>query len=83
MKKGYLKTDEALENLKKSLTSLALIKARDNIPLVRENGRKLTAEFVERWLLKSFTDGKNYTVKVFFPDEKSPDAVPLNKAPLP
>ena len=83
VKKGYLKTDEALENLKKSLTSLALIKARDNIPLVRENGRKLTAEFVERWLLKSFTDGKNYTVKVFFPDEKSPDAVPLNKAPLP
>ena len=83
VKKGYLKTEEALDNLKQSLTSLSMLKARENIPLVRENGRRQTAEFVERWLMKSFTDSKDYTVKVYFPGEKIPDGVALNNTPLP
>jgi hypothetical protein len=70
VKKGYFKTDEATERLKRSITSLVTLKARDNIHLVKETGRKQTAEFVETWLAKSFTDGKVYAVKVYFPDEK-------------
>ena len=83
VKKGYLKTDEALENLKKSVTSLVALKAKDNISLVRENGRRQTTEFVERWLMKSFDDGKRYSVKVFFPGEKLPEDVPTGSSPLP
>lgn len=82
VKKGYLKTAEALENLKQSITSLATLKAKDNVSLVRENGRRQTTEFVERWLLKSFTDGRQYAVKVFFPAEKLPDDVSFPDAPL-
>jgi hypothetical protein len=82
VKKGYLKTAEALDNLKQSVTSLATLKAKDNIPLVRENGRRQTTEFVERWLMKSFTDGKQYSVKVYFSDEKPPGDIRPNEAPL-
>jgi hypothetical protein len=75
VKKGYLKTDEAQENLKRSVTSLVTLRAKDNVPLVRETGRKEIAEFVENWLARSFTDGKNYNVKVYFPGEKPPQGV--------
>ncbi len=82
VKKGYLKTTEATENLKRSITSMVTLKARDNIPLVRENARRQTAEFVERWLMKSFTDGRQYSVKVFFPDEKPSEGIPSGGGPL-
>ena len=82
VKKGYLKSAEALENLKQSVTSLATLKAKENISLVRENGRRQTTEFVERWLMKSFTDGRQYSVKVFFPDEKPPEGILKIDAPL-
>ena len=75
VRKGYLKSAEALENLKKSISSLVFLKGKENIGLVRENGRRQTTEFVEAWLLKSFTDGKSYPVKVIFPDEKAPNAI--------
>lgn len=83
VRKGYLKTAEATENLKKSITSLSVLRARENIPLIRETGRRQTAEFVERWLMKSFADGRQYPVKVFFPGEKTPEGLPLKDAPLP
>lgn len=83
VKKGYLKTAEAQENLKQSITSLSVLRARENVPLIRENGRRQTAEFVERWLMKSFADGKQYPVKVFFPGEKPPEGLPLKETPLP
>lgn len=70
VKKGYLKTAEAQENLKNSITSLSVLRARENVSLVRENGRRQISEFVERWLAKSFADGKGYPVKVYFPGEK-------------
>jgi hypothetical protein len=76
VKKGYLKTAEAQENLKKTITALVKLRARDNIPLVRENARRQTTEFVERWLVRSFTDGKQYPVKVYFPGEKPPNSIP-------
>jgi hypothetical protein len=69
VKRGYVKTADALENLKQSITSLVTLRAKENIPLVRETGRKQTIEFVERWVVSSFTDGTNYHVKVFFPGE--------------
>jgi hypothetical protein len=81
VKKGYLKTAEAQENLKKSITSLSVLRARENIPLIRETARRQTVEFVERWLMKSFTDGKDYPVKVYFPGEKTPDAIPFGDVP--
>ena len=69
VKKGYLKTSDATERLKSSITSLVTLKAKENIPLVKETARRQTADFVESWLVKSFTDGKIYAVKVYFPDE--------------
>lgn len=84
VKKGYLKTDEALENLKRSLTSLAVLKAKDNIPLVRETCRRQTTLFVETWLSRAFADGGRFAVKVHFPGEPIPPGVSTNQpAPLP
>ena len=53
------------------------------LALVRENGRRQTAEFVERWLMKSFSDGRQFPVKVFFPGEKPPDGLPAGSNALP
>jgi hypothetical protein len=65
-------TSEAMENLRSSLTWMCHEKARSNIQLVRETGRKQTETFVENWLAKSFADGKKYPVKVRFRNEKPP-----------
>lgn len=83
IRKGSLLRDAAAaqENLKKSITFLTQVRARENIALVRENGRKQTAEFVEKWLSKSFADGKSYPVKVYFPGETHDFGIP--NAPLP
>jgi hypothetical protein len=83
VRKGMLRTDEALENLKKSLSSLAVLKAKDNIPLVRENCRQQTVLFVERWLAKSFGDGKEFAVKVHFAGERLPEGVTTPEAVAP
>ncbi|MCI0349789.1 MAG: hypothetical protein L0Z53_10220 [Acidobacteriales bacterium] len=82
VKKGYLKTAEALENLKRSVTSLVTLRAKDNVPLVRETGRREISEFVETWLARSFTDGSNYHVKVYFPGEKGPGGVLVERPKL-
>ena len=74
-------TTAAKENLKKSITALSHQRARENIALVRETGRKQTAEFVEKWLLKSFADGKKYPVKVYFSDEPPPPGGGTDFAP--
>lgn len=75
VRKGHFKTAEAQESLKRSVTSFVTIRAKDNIALVRENARKQTTEFVENWLVKSFGHAKQYPVKVYFADEKSPGAL--------
>ena len=76
VRKGHFKTAEAQESLKRSLTALVQIRARENIPLVRENARRQTAEFIEHWLAQSFTDGKQYPVRVYFADEKVSSLMP-------
>lgn len=82
VRKGHIKTTDAMQNLKQSLTSLVVLRAKENIPLIRENARHQAAEFVEKWLSKSFTDGKNYPVKVYFPDEKAPLGISIRSTPM-
>ena len=72
----FRNTAQAQENLKQSITFLANRRARENINLVRETGRRQTTEFVERWLMKTYTDGKQYPVKVYFADESFPGESP-------
>lgn len=69
-KKSVLRnTTDAMDNLKSSITWMTYQKAKSNIGLVRETGRKQTETFVENWLAKNFADGKKYPVKVQFRDE--------------
>ena len=77
VKRGYVKTAEAQENLKQSITSLVALRAKENIPLVRETGRKQTAEFVERWVANSFTDGTNFHVRIYFSGEEPTSPVQI------
>jgi hypothetical protein len=64
---------QALEALKESISWMASQKARSNIELVRETGRRQTQMFVQNWLERSFADGKQYPVIVKFRDEISKD----------
>lgn len=68
---GSVLRDEAaaIEALRNGLTQASKLRARENIPLIRELGRKQTAEFVEKWLAHSFSDATSYRVVVFFSDE--------------
>jgi hypothetical protein len=75
VKKGRFKSTEAVDNLKRSISSLVILRAKENIPLIRESGRKEVADFVEQWLARSFTDAKTYAVKVYFPGEAPPDRI--------
>jgi hypothetical protein len=59
----------AIENLKRGLSQLARERASANLELVRELGRKKTAEFTRTWLLSSYDDASDYGVEVTFADE--------------
>jgi hypothetical protein len=73
-------TQQAMEELRSSITWMAHQKARENIGLVRETGRKETQAFVENWLAQSFADGKKYSVIVRFRNELHTNATaPLLK----
>lgn len=61
--------DEALENLRRGLSGLAKMRAKENITLVRELGRKKTQEFIRNWLLSSYDNAENYRIEVVFADE--------------
>jgi hypothetical protein len=61
-----------MENLQRSITALAFLKAEENVRLVRTTGRESVEEFVEEWLMRSFSDGSNYQVRVVFPGESPP-----------
>jgi len=63
--------------LKSTISGLAVLRAKENIPLVRETGRTETARFVERWLARSFADGKDYPVKVYVPGETPHDRLQI------
>lgn len=61
--------ERALENLKRGLTGLAKRRAEENVPLVKELGRKKTEEFVRTWLLSRYEDASSYRIEVLFPGE--------------
>ncbi len=65
-------TTEAMAHLKESITLLSYKKARSNIELVRETGRRQTETFVQNWLARAFADGTNYPVTVRFRSEVQP-----------
>jgi hypothetical protein len=69
-------TTEAIAHLKETITWLSIKKAQANIELVRDTGRHRTEIFVKNWLAKSFTDGKDYPVKVVFRSELPKKAAP-------
>jgi hypothetical protein len=73
----FRSTSKAMEDLRASITWMTLQKAKANIGLVRETGRKQTEEFVQNWLSKQFADGKNYPVKVRFRNEAPPHGAPV------
>ena len=64
--------DEALRNLQQGLSKLARERARDNVSLVRELGRKKTEEFIRKWLMASYDDADRYRIVVVFEDEATP-----------
>jgi hypothetical protein len=70
----------ALQNLQRGLGELARSRAASNVPLVRELGRKNTAEFVRTWLLSRYDDAASYRIEVLFADEVSPE--PAEGRPL-
>lgn len=73
----------ALEKLRLGLTTMADERARENIELVREIGRRKTEEFVENWLFRDFgEEAHEYSVKVVFADEVSEPAPTLSETPL-
>jgi hypothetical protein len=71
VKSGSVFRDEALamEKLKRGIGELARARALENVGLVRELGRKQTAEFVRTWLLSRYDDASAYRVEVLFADE--------------
>ena len=71
VREGSLFRDEdvVLEALKAGLTVMSKAKARQNVPLVRELGRRKTEEFVEKWLVARFSDGSAHRARVVFADE--------------
>ncbi len=56
--------------LQGSLSAALRNRAAEHVPLIREMARRQLATFVEKWMATSFSDGKEFHVKVLFADEK-------------
>ncbi|MEM7052064.1 MAG: hypothetical protein AAF604_20515 [Acidobacteriota bacterium] len=69
----------ALEQLKASLGNLARRRARQQLPLVREVGRRELENFVRNWLVEAFGDGGDYAIEVRFADELKPKSPVLER----
>jgi hypothetical protein len=71
VREGSVFRDEAAvtEQLRRGLSSLAKLRARQHVVLVRETGRRRTEQFVETWLGRTFSDGAKHRAKVTFADE--------------
>lgn len=61
--------EAAIDSLRRGLTAMSAARTAEQVPLVRELGRRKTEEFVENWLVRSFGDGRGYHVEVAFADE--------------
>lgn len=62
--------EQALENLRRGLSQLAKERARDNVSLVRELGRRKTEQFIRSWLLANYDDVDQFRIEVRFADER-------------
>ncbi len=82
---GSVFRDERLvqERLRDELTALALLRARQRLPFVRETGRRKVEAFVETWLVQRFSDGQAYRARVRFADEPAGPESPRPPAPPP
>ena len=76
VREGSILRDEqiALDRLRAELSSLAERRARQQVPLVRETGRRSVEAFVETWLVQRFADGDGYRARVRFAGEAAPEA---------
>jgi hypothetical protein len=61
--------DIVVDKLRDGLMEMSRKRAYENITLIRELGRRKTAEFVQKWLTQTFSDGTAYHVEVNFVDE--------------
>ena len=84
VRQGSLLRDEeaATANLKRTLTELTRLRARDHVALIRELGRRETEKFVATWLGQAFGDGGDYRVEVVFADELGEGGAPDDAGPL-
>jgi hypothetical protein len=73
----------ALDRLRAQLTALTLQRARQQLPLVRETGRRSVEAFVETWLVQRFADGDDYRARVRFADEPTPEPPRAPELPSP
>ena len=80
VKAGSVFRDEQVvqDRLRAELTALAAMRARQNLPVVREVARRQVEAFVENWLVQRFADGGEHRVRVRFADEPP---LPAPKAP--
>lgn len=71
IKRGSVLRNEAAvrDALQAGLSGLLQQRAREHLPLVREAGRKVTAEFVRNFLLARYDDAAGLMVRVRFADE--------------
>jgi hypothetical protein len=66
-----------MEVLKESLTALSEVRAKENVPLVRDTARRQTEQFVQGWLASSFGNGK-YPARVVFRSELKAQEIDLS-----
>jgi hypothetical protein len=85
VREGSVFRDEqvALDRLRSELTPLLERRARQNMPLVREAGRRKVEAFVETWLVRRFADGRGYRARVLFGDEPAAATPPPPVLPAP
>ena len=85
VREGSVLRDEqiALDHLRAELTPLAARRARAQLPLVRETGRRSVESFVETWLVQRFADGAGYRARVRFADEPPSPSPRLPAVPSP
>jgi len=67
--------EEVLKELRDGLMEMSRQRAKENIELIRELGRRKTKEFFQKWLAGTFSNGADYQVEVVFRDELPPGTI--------
>ena len=72
MKRG---AEEVLAKLRDGLMEMSRQRAKENIELIRELGRRKTKDFFQKWLSGTYSNGADYQVEVIFRDELPPGTI--------